>query len=84
MRRPRIRLRTIMVVVAFIAMAMTILVQYIELRRALIREELLRAKAENDKAVAQSELLRAQALLDQINARSHERPAEPSAASLKP
>lgn len=43
MRVPRVRLRTMMAAVAFLALALAVIVQSVRLRQALEREQQLRA-----------------------------------------
>jgi hypothetical protein len=50
MRRPRVRLRTMMAAVAFLAMALALIVQSVRLHQALIREQQLRAEGEFQRA----------------------------------
>src|SRR5262249_3267776 len=52
MRPPRVRLRTIMLAIAFLALAMTVAVQSLWLQRALVREQQLRNVAEFERARA--------------------------------
>jgi hypothetical protein len=44
MRRPRVRLRTMMAAVALLALALAVIVQSVRLHQALIRERQLRAE----------------------------------------
>lgn len=53
MRRPRVRLRTMMAAVAFLAMALAILVQSVQIHQALLREQRLRAEAESQRVQIQ-------------------------------
>ena len=53
MRQPRVRLRTMMAAVAFLALALAVIVQSARLHQALIREQRLRAEAELQRAEAQ-------------------------------
>jgi hypothetical protein len=48
----RFKLRSMMLVIAFLALVLTVLVQAIELRRAAVRAELIRADAEWQRASA--------------------------------
>ena len=59
MRRIRYRLRTLMILVAFVALVVTVVMQAVLLRRAAMREELSRAVAAQNLAMA--ELARARA-----------------------
>ena len=53
MRQPRVHLRTMLAVVAFLALALAVLVHSVRLHQALIREQRLRAEAELQRAEAQ-------------------------------
>ena len=53
MRQPRVRLRTMMAAVAFLAMALAVIVQSVRLNQALIREQQLRNEAELQRERAQ-------------------------------
>ena len=53
MRQPRVRLRTMMVAIALLALALTVIVQSIRLNRALVREQQFRAEAESRRAQAE-------------------------------
>jgi hypothetical protein len=59
MGRIRFRLRTLMIVVAFVALVLTVVMQAVLLRRAAVKEELSRALAAQNLAMA--ELARADA-----------------------
>jgi hypothetical protein len=48
MRLPQLRLKTAMVGIAFLALFLTVFVQSILLQRAMVREQLLRARAESN------------------------------------
>ena len=50
MRQPRVRLRSMMAAVAFLAMALAIIVQSVRLHQALVREQQLRAETEFQRA----------------------------------
>jgi hypothetical protein len=52
MRVPRFRLRTLIVAIAFLALGLTVIRQTILLRQSMLREELLRALAAQDRAEA--------------------------------
>jgi hypothetical protein len=52
MRQPRVRLRTVVVAIAFFALALTVVVQSFWLNQALDREQRLRAEAEFQRARA--------------------------------
>jgi hypothetical protein len=66
MRRPRLRLITVMVIIAFLALAFTAVVQSIRLNQALVREQLVRATAEDQRARAEAEARRVQAVLEKL------------------
>jgi hypothetical protein len=75
MQRPRIRLRTMLVVVAVLALVMAVAVQSVRLQRALIREQQLRNEVEQQRAaveflrpLADEQMLRASVFLDKIRA----------------
>jgi hypothetical protein len=75
MQRPRIRLRTILVVVAILALVIAVAVQSTRLQRALIREQQLRNEVEHERAavevsraMAEEQALRASITLDRIRA----------------
>ena len=53
MRQPRVRLRTVVVAIAFFALALTVVVQSVRLNQALVREQQLRAEAEFQRAQAE-------------------------------
>ena len=53
MRVPRVQLRTVMVAVAFLALALAVIVQSVRLNQALIREQQLRNEAELQRERAQ-------------------------------
>jgi hypothetical protein len=55
MRGPRIRLRTLMIGIAFLALILTVIMQAVLLQRAAVREELYRAEAEMNRARAEAE-----------------------------
>ena len=46
MRRPHVRLRTVMTVIVFVALALAVTVQSVRLQQALAREQRLRVEAE--------------------------------------
>jgi hypothetical protein len=48
-----------MVSIVFLALVLTVIMQYVSLQRAMIREQLLRAEAEMRRAMVEQELLRA-------------------------
>ena len=75
MRQPRVRLRTIMTAVAFLALALAVTVQSVRLQQALVREQRLRAEAA---------LQRAQADLDQLLAGVAEQQRQASSAAPEP
>ena len=54
MRLPRFRLRTLMISIAFLALLMTVFMQYVQLQRAAAREERSRAEAERNRALAEA------------------------------
>jgi hypothetical protein len=54
MQRPRFRLRTLMIGIAFLALILTVIVQAVLLRRAAAREQQLRAEAEQQRASAEA------------------------------
>jgi hypothetical protein len=64
MRLPQLRLKTVMISIAFLALFLTVFVQSILLQRAMVREELLRAMAERDRAVAVRNYQRALSAID--------------------
>jgi hypothetical protein len=90
MRLPRFRIRTVMIIVAFLALVLTVLMQAIMLQRAAVREQLLRAEAELRLAVARAELeqARAEAELKRAFAEAGPPPSAParegSASDKKP
>ena len=53
MRQPRVRLRTVVVAIVFVALALTVVVQSVRLNQALVREQQLRAEAEFQRAQAE-------------------------------
>jgi hypothetical protein len=72
MRRPHSRLRTLIIVIAFLALILTVLRQAVLLQRAAVREELYRAQAAQNQARAEAALAQAvqsQARADQALAR---------------
>jgi F0F1-type ATP synthase membrane subunit b/b' len=60
MARLRYRLRTIMIVVAFVALVLVVLLQQFYLNRAQVRLEMYRAEAERARAIAEMQRLRAE------------------------
>jgi hypothetical protein len=91
MRRFRVRLRTILVAVAFLGMAMAVFVQTARLRQALVREQLMRALAERhrvlaeqERALAEAQALQARATLEQLHARFFQPQPQPADSSAKP
>ncbi len=60
MGRIRYRLRTLMIVVAFVALLLTVVMQAVLLRRAALREELSRAVAAQNLAMAERARIRAE------------------------
>jgi hypothetical protein len=78
-------LRTILVVVAFLALVMAVAVQSVRLQRALIREQQLRAEVEHQRSlrrvIAEEQALRAAAILDKIRALSVKQGLPPGAAA---
>jgi hypothetical protein len=52
MRQYRFRLRTLMVIIAFVALALMVILQTFELRRMAVRAELYRAVSEQRQAEA--------------------------------
>jgi hypothetical protein len=67
MRKLRFRLRTVMITIAFVALILTIVMQSVYLQRALIREAIYRAMAEQQRAEAEMRYLQAQAALERAN-----------------
>jgi hypothetical protein len=53
MRMPQLRIRTLMISIAFLALMLTVVFQVILLQRATAREQLLRADAERHRADAE-------------------------------
>ena len=84
MRQPRVRLRTIMTAVAFLALALAVTVQSVRLQQALIREQHLRAEAELQRAQAEVQYRRTRDLVDQMLSRVAEQPRQPSSAAPDP
>jgi hypothetical protein len=64
MHIPRFRLRSAMLGIAFLALILTVFAQTILLRRAAVREELARATAEHERALAEAAARRAQTQVD--------------------
>jgi hypothetical protein len=65
MRGPRIRLRSLMIGIAFLALILTVMMQAVLLQRAVVREEMYRAEAEMHRARAEAEARR---LLEYVRA----------------
>jgi NhaP-type Na+/H+ or K+/H+ antiporter len=70
MHVPRIRLRTLMIGIAFLALLLTVIMQTVRLQMTLVIQERLRADAEmsradaeRGRALAEASLLRAQATI---------------------
>jgi hypothetical protein len=61
MRKLRFSLKTLMIVVAFAALLLTVIMQSVLLRRAAIVEEFHRAEAERQRNIAAMEASRARA-----------------------
>ncbi len=60
MPRIRYRLRTLMIVVAFVALVLVAVLQQFYLNRAQVRLEMYRAEAERARAIAELQRLRAE------------------------
>jgi hypothetical protein len=58
------RLRNVMIVIAFVALILTVIMQQVFLQRAKVREELYRATAEVERADAERRFHRMQDELD--------------------
>jgi hypothetical protein len=73
MRLRQIRMRTVMLSIAFLALILAVFVQTIRLQRAVAREQLLRAEAEQQRDMAEQQRdmaeahnQRARAVVDQM------------------
>ena len=52
MRRIRFRLRTLMIIIAFLALSLTVIIQSVLLHRAAVREQQYRAELAQQRAMA--------------------------------
>jgi hypothetical protein len=68
MRLRQFRLRTLMIVIAFLALFIVVIIQGIQLQRTTAREQLLRAEAERMRLDAERAALWAEQLRDQAQA----------------
>jgi hypothetical protein len=76
----RFRLRTLLVVVAFVSLAVTVLVQGIQLKHAAARQAQLQAELHLERARAEANYLKAREAVDQLFTRM----AEQSPAAVPP
>jgi hypothetical protein len=70
MRLPQFRLRSLMIVIAFLALLLTLFVQTIFLQRAMVRSERYRAETARFQAIAEMERQRAEATAAQMRAQN--------------
>jgi hypothetical protein len=63
MRRIRFRLRTLMILVVFVALGLTVVTQWMLLRRAAIRTELHQVRAEHERLAAMQARAKAEVAL---------------------
>lgn len=68
MRLPRFRLRTLMISIAYLALLMTVFMQYVHFQRAAAQEERYRAEAERNRALAAASAQRARAQAEHAQA----------------
>jgi hypothetical protein len=68
MQRLRFRLRTLMILVVFVALGLTVVIQWMLLRRAAIRTELHQARAEEQRVAAVRARVKAEQALAQVRA----------------
>jgi len=66
------RLRTLMIVVAFAALILTVAMQGVLLRRAAVREEMIRAEAEHALALSMMKSMQASVAAEQAVERAEE------------
>src|SRR3954463_2446066 len=83
MRWPRVRLRTIMMAVAFLALVLTVVIQSVRLQEALVREQQHLAFAEYERARAEVLYRKTQAILGEMNAGITEEQGEPPVAATR-
>ncbi len=69
MRRLRFRLRTLMIIVAFVALIVTVINQRVLLNRAAAREQRYMAELAQNRAMAVAAAVRAQAAFEQMSER---------------
>lgn len=62
--RPRFRLRTMMIIIAFVALILTVITQSFWLRQAAVRAEVNRAMAEQQRLEAELRFRQAQAAFE--------------------
>ena len=91
MRIPNFRLRTLMIVIAFLALILTVAVQQVLLQRETARAErwanqelMLRAQAQMHLAEAKAALAHAEAAYHWARNEKNQKPAQPDPAPSKP
>ena len=84
MRWPRVRLRTMMAAVAFLALVLTVVIQSVRLQQALVREQQHLAFAEYERARAEALYRKTQAILGGTNAGIAEEQGKPPVAPTTP
>jgi hypothetical protein len=70
-------MRTLLIIIAFVALTLTVIEQTFLLRRAAVREELYRAELEQERAVAARNSIQAKALLDRATQLLEQQNSEP-------
>jgi hypothetical protein len=73
-----------MTAIAFLALALAVIIQSVRLQEALVREQRLRAEAAIQRAQAEVQFRRARALVDQMLAGVAEQQRQPSSATAEP
>jgi hypothetical protein len=73
-----------MMSVAFLALVLAVIIQSVRLQQALVREQLLRAEAESQRAQAEARFRRARALADQMLAGAAEQQRQSWSATTGP
>jgi ABC-type protease/lipase transport system fused ATPase/permease subunit len=82
MRRLRFRLLTLMIIIAFVALTLTVITQSVLLHRAAAREQQYRAElaqhlamTQQQRALAAAQLVRTQAMFEKLSERLQQRNA---------
>ncbi len=84
MRGPRVRLRTLMVAVAFAALLLIVVVPNVRLPQALARAQRFHALADTERARAKAQARPSRASLNRLSQQSAESRLDPSAVTPPP